>query len=147
MRRNILRSVPIIAAAALLGACASDTPGLLPTASVAPAEEAAPKREARMSPECVALGNQIQTLRGDGTIERLEKVAAGKGDNVQVKRAAIAKQAELNKANADFLARCGGRLPPATTTAAAPAPSPAATKASSSGVTAATPAPKATKAN
>ncbi len=120
---SIARFVPVLATALLLGACASDGSGnLFSTASVAPAASDADAPKSRVSNECIALNNQIEGLRKEGTIGRLEKVAAGKGDNVQVKRTAIAKQAELNKANADFQAKCGPRLP-ASTQAAAPAAS------------------------
>jgi hypothetical protein len=147
---RFFRLVPLIAAAVLLGACASDSPGLLPTASVTAPEEPAPKRETRVSAECISLGNQIQALRSEGSIDRLEKVAAGKGDAVQVKRSALAKQAELNKVNAEFQAKCGPRLPATTTAAAAPASTPAAAAKAvtktpvASGVTV---APSAAKAN
>jgi hypothetical protein len=124
MSRKIFRFAPIAAALAL-GACAGDSmPNMFQTASVAPPTEeaAATPRVSRVDPACVTLANQIETLRKDGTIERLEKVSAGKGDNVQVKRTAIAKQTELNKANADFQSKCGPRLPQQ---AAAPAATPA----------------------
>ncbi len=39
-----------------------------------------------------------------------------------MKRDALAKQAELNKANADFQAKCGPKIPAATTAQAAPSP-------------------------
>src|SRR6185369_16177862 len=52
----------------------------------------------KTDPMCVSLANQISTLKGDGTIDRLEKAAAGKSAKVQVKREALQKQAELNKA-------------------------------------------------
>lgn len=114
--------IPALATSILLGACAGDGAGLFQTASVAPLAEpataAAPK--SRVDPACVTLASQIEGLRKEGTIDRLEKVAAGKGDNVQVKRTALAKQAELNKANADFQAKCGPRIP-TSTQAATPA--------------------------
>ena len=118
MPRTLLRLAPL-AGVLLLGACASDTPSFFQTASVA-APAATQVATAKPSPECVALSSQIEGLRKEGTIERLEKVAAGKGDNVQVKRTAIAKQAELNKANADFQAKCSPRLPAAQQAAASP---------------------------
>jgi hypothetical protein len=126
---RIFRLAPVAVALAL-GACAGDSmPNLFQTASVAAPEQTAvatPPRASRVDPACVTLASQIEGLRKEGSIERLEKVAAGKGDNVQVKRAAIAKQAELNKANADFQTKCGPRLPqqaaaPAAVESAAPA--------------------------
>ena len=122
MSRTIFRLAPL-AAALMLGACAGDTPNFFQTASVAPAAvvaDATPSRTSKVSAECSTLANQIDALRKDGTIERLEKVASGKGDNVQVKRAALAKQAELNKANGDYLSKCAPRLPAAQQAAASP---------------------------
>ena len=69
----------------------------------------------KTDPVCVSLANQITTIKGDGTIERLEKAAAGKSAKVQVKREALQKQAELNKANADFQTRCGPTIPETST--------------------------------
>lgn len=153
MSRTTFRFAPVVAALAL-GACAGDSmPNMFQTASVAPPSEqtataAATPRVSRIDPACVTLAGQIETLRKDGSIERLEKVAAGKGDSVQVKRASVAKQAELNKANAEFQTKCGPRLPqqasaptpaPAMVAAAAPVVKAAAAKAAApvaSGVTA-----------
>ena len=74
----------------------------------------------KVDPACVSLANQIDTLRKDGTVEKLEKASTGKTANVHVKRAALAKQAELNRANADFQTRCGPSLPKAQSAQAAP---------------------------
>jgi outer membrane murein-binding lipoprotein Lpp len=113
------------AAAALttiaLAGCADGSGSMLPTASVdaAPAQ-AAEVREARaprVSPACVNLAMQIDTLRKEGSIERLEKAAAGSGATVPVKRASLSKQVEYNKLNAEFQAKCG---PPIPMQAAAP---------------------------
>jgi hypothetical protein len=113
--------------AATLAGCASDGSGPFATGSVTPAPAA---ETAKADPACAALSTQIATLRKEGTIDRLEKVATGKGPTVQVQRAALAKQAELNKANADFQTKCStaqarNALPaaaPATETAAIAAP-------------------------
>jgi hypothetical protein len=97
-----------ILAAALTGGCANS--GFdLSTSSVTPAgtETTALKTD----PVCITLANQISTLKSDGTIERLEKAADGKSSKVEIKRAALQKQAELNKANADFQAKCGPPMP------------------------------------
>lgn len=122
-----LRLTPIFAVAVLLGACASDGNSPFSTASVVPAEVATPAK-AKTDPACVTLASQIDGLRKEGTIERLEKVAAGKGDNVQVKRTALAKQAELNKANAEFQAKCAPKIP-ASQDAKAPMAAPTVTAA------------------
>src|SRR4029079_5170870 len=77
----------------------------------------------KTDPVCVSLENKITTIKGDGTIERLEKAAAGKSAKVQVKREALQKQAELNKANADFQVRCRPTIPKQVATQAPPAAS------------------------
>jgi PBP1b-binding outer membrane lipoprotein LpoB len=148
--------LPVALAAALLGGCASDGSGLFSTSSVAAPEPVSavtatpdtPTRTAtRIDPACAQLAAQIDGLKKDGTIERLEKISAGKSTSVQVKRSAILKQAELNRANADFQAKCG----PTGLRAAVVAPAPAAAAATAktaakapaqTGVTIATPTAK-----
>jgi hypothetical protein len=116
-------TISMLAFAALVGGCA-DGNNLLTTASVAPEKIAvAPK----IDPACIALSNQIDALRKDGAVERLEKASAGKSASVQVKRASLAKQAELNKANADFQTKCGPQIPQAQTAQISPQPAVAAT--------------------
>ncbi len=101
-----------------LAGCANDgalgTSGNLTTSAVTPV--AAPK----VDPACVTLAAQIDSLRQEGTIDRLQKASEGKTASVQVKRASLAKQAELNKANADFQAKCA-TITPKPSNAAAPA--------------------------
>lgn len=63
---------------------------------------AAPK----VDPACYSLSQRIDTLRKDGLTERLEKASAGKSQTVQIKRASLAQAAELDKANAEFQAKC-----------------------------------------
>jgi hypothetical protein len=122
MSSTIKRLLPALATAVLLTACAGDggsMGGLFETASVAPTAIVPVATKADST--CVTLATQIDGLRKEGTIDRLEKVAAGRGENVQVKRTAIAKQAELNKANADFLAKCGPKIPASQQASVAPA--------------------------
>lgn len=124
MQTKSLRILPALCAAMLLAACASDGgTGLFSTASVSPSEPETKVAAARpkIDPQCVTLASQIEAIRQEGSIERLEKVAAGKTANVQVKRAAIAKQAELNKANAEFQVKCAPRIPTEAAAPAAPA--------------------------
>jgi hypothetical protein len=115
-----------IAAALAAGGCAQDGAGsALTTSAVAP-----DKAMAKTDPACAALTSQIEALRKDTTVENLEKAATGKSKTVQVNRAALGKQAELNKANADFQAKCAPAIPKAQTAQAAPqAAAPAAAKA------------------
>jgi len=99
--------ISILIAAAVFGGGCSNMNGLS-TSSVA--SETAVTAQ-KTDPVCVSLANQITTLKGDGAIDRLEKAAAGKGSKVEVKRTTLQKQAELNRANADYQLRCGPQLP------------------------------------
>ena len=109
-----------VAAATVVGGCTSEsaTGGMFSTGSIA-----APSVEAKSMPDpmCVTLSSQIDTLRKEGAVERLEKAADGKSSNVSVQRASLVKQAQLNKANADFITKCGPSLPKTAMNAAAPA--------------------------
>lgn len=122
-RTMTLRFTTSFAAAVLAGAlgagCAND--GNLSTAGISP-EKAAAQQASKVDPACVSLTSQIETLRKEGAVERLEKAAEGKSSSVQVKRASLAKQAELNKANADFQMKCGPKIPAPQTAQTAPAP-------------------------
>ena len=102
----MMRSMTIllaIGATLTLGACANDglsfgELGAQPTAAL-PAKPS-------VDPACTALASRIETLRRDGVVERVEAVSKGKGSSVKVKRASLAQMAELDKANAEFQARC-----------------------------------------
>lgn len=98
-----IRHAVIVLSAAV--ACGCSSTGDLSTAALIDGAPAA-----KPDPACVALANQISSLRSDGAIERLEKASDGKTKNVQVKRESLLKQAELNKANQDFQTRCGPKL-------------------------------------
>lgn len=137
--RGTLRVLAPLVAGVVLAACASDG-GLIETSSIAPTKVVA----ASVDPQCVTLAQQIETLRGEGSTARLEKAAEGKSGTAVIKRTALQKQSQLNKANADFIAACGPNLPKsAATPAVAPAvAAPAAvktaaavSKAATSGVT------------
>jgi len=130
MKQGAARKLAFVVVAAGLATGCADGNGGLSTQALAP--------DKTVDPVCVSLASQIASLRDDGTIERLEKAADGKSSNVQVKRASLQKQADLNKANADYQARCGKAVPaaqqsasaaPSATTAAAPAKTAAATPA------------------
>lgn len=118
--------------AALLAGCASDG-SPVSTASVTE------PTTARVDPACVSLAAQIDQLNKEGTPNRLAQAATGAGATVPVKRDALAKQAQLNKANADFRARCSTITPKPGSQSASAAPitppagaTTAATKAASS---------------
>lgn len=105
-----------VLAAGLTCGCAENGNFGLSTQSLGP-----DKTAAKTDPACVSLASQINTLKGDGTIDRLEKAADGKTVKVSVKRSALQKQAELNKAYADFQTRCGPKVPAQATAQAQPA--------------------------
>ena len=117
MIRRLIVPAALFVATGLAG-CASDGSGLLSTASLGEQQAAA-----KPDPACTALATQIETVRKEGAVERLEKAAAGKTATVQVKRDSLAKQAELNKLNMEFQAKCSAMKP---TTAQAPGAAPAA---------------------
>jgi len=60
----------------------------------------------KVDPVCVALAAQIDGLRKEGTVGRVEQAASGKTKTVSIKRASLAKIAEFNAANAEFQAKC-----------------------------------------
>lgn len=105
----------VVAATVLLCGCANS--GFdLSTGSIAPQQTAA-----KTDPVCASLANQISTLKADGTIGRLEQAADGKTSKVSVKRTALQKQAELNKAYEQFQTRCASGGVPNQTAAQQPA--------------------------
>ncbi len=118
MKSHSIGILTLLAVAAAAGGCSNNAGPTLATASVAPEKVAAQK----VDPACVSLASQIDTLRNEGAVERLEKASTGKTARVQVKRASLVKQAELNKANADFQMKCGPQIPKAQTAQATPAP-------------------------
>ena len=97
-----------------------------------------------VDPSCHALAQRIQALRQDGLTERLEKASVGKSSTVSVKRASLGQAAELDKANAEFQAKCsapGVRVPQLAAQQAAPAAPAAPTAAGAQVVSATTPPP------
>lgn len=110
MEGGAIRIGIAVLATGLMCGCSNSELGMT-TQSLSPEKTAA-----KTDPACVALTNEINTIKGDGTIERLEKAADGKTVKVSVKRSALQKQAELNKAYAEFQTRCA---PASTATAQA----------------------------
>lgn len=103
----------IVIATALVGGCANS--GFdLSTGTISPVQTA------KADPVCASLASQINSLKADGTITRLEQAADGKTSKVSVKRTSLQKQAELNKAYEQFQTRCGPAVP-AQATAQQPA--------------------------
>lgn len=123
----MLRAISItltVGAALSLAACANDT---LIGSGATTATAALPAKPP-VDPACATLASRIDALRREGVVDRVEAAAKGKGTTVNVKRASLAQIAELEKANADFQAKCS-TVPRAPANAGAPAPGvPAAAK-------------------
>ena len=111
VRRAAIGLSVVMAAAA--GGCASDggSGGLFSTGTLGDAKPSVTEAKANADPVCVSMASQIDGLRKEGSVERLEKASDGKTSVVNVQRAALVKQTQLNKANADFIAKCGPNLP------------------------------------
>jgi hypothetical protein len=104
----ISKLITAAALAGLVAGCSSDggiMGSSLTTSSVdntKVAAAAAPKAD----PACLGLTAKIDALRKDGVTERVEKASSGKTTTVSVKRESLAKMTELDKANADYQAKC-----------------------------------------
>jgi len=107
----------VVAAAALVCGCAENGSLDLSTASINSQQTAA-----KVDPICASLASQISSLKADGTIDKLQQAADGKTSKVSIKRTALQKQAELNKAYEQFQTRCGPPVPNQTAAAAAQPP-------------------------
>lgn len=121
MRIQAFAGALLLAAAGFSGGCANDANlfgDSLTTASISPAAES---KKPQVDPQCVALMSKIDALRKEGTPERIEKVAAGKSKTAVVKRDALQRISELDRANAEFQMRCS-TLTPAQQAAAATTP-------------------------
>jgi hypothetical protein len=119
MTANLTKLTAAALATLSLAACADGSTGLLSTASLgttAPVAAAAPQPDQA----CVALTARIDALRREGVVERVEKASTGKSKTVNVKRESLAKVTELDKANAEFQAKCAL---PLTTASVRPAAS------------------------
>ncbi len=94
--------------------CAQDgtlASGGLSTSSINP-------QAAKTDPACMTLATQIETLRKDGVADKVAKAAAKK---YRMKTADLAKADELNKANAQFKAKCAPMPSQSKTASTAPA--------------------------
>jgi hypothetical protein len=118
MHKHFASTIVLILGSSFLAACSSDGSLLgtsLTTASITPAPAAkAQATAAKLDPLCISLVARIDALRKDGITGRVEKASVGKTKTVAVKRASLAQIAELDKANAEFQARCSapGLRPP-----------------------------------
>lgn len=93
-----------LGAVVALGACANDS--LISGLGPAPTQTAALAAKAPVDPACSGLATQIGALRRDGVVDRVEAASKGKGSTVKVKRQSLEQIAELEKANAEFQAKC-----------------------------------------
>jgi hypothetical protein len=108
----------------LIAGCAQDgtlAPNGINTASID--QQATAAQAAKANPACVTLVSQIEALTKDGTADKVAKAAAKK---YKLKPTDLAKADELNKANAEFQAKCSNYPP--NPTVASPAPAPAGPK-------------------
>lgn len=125
MFSSIRASSALVLATMLLAGCASEGGGFsnpFTTGSVSGTENATQATAApKVDPQCVALVSRIEALRKDGISEKIEKAAAKK---IKLTAADAAKADQLNKANADFQARCS-TITPSGVSAQAPVSRPA----------------------
>ena len=110
MNRMIIFSSSALLLALNLAGCASDGSLQLTTGSIDQQNITAAKS---VDPACTALTARIADLRKEGTPDRIAKVAAGKTKTAQVKREALARMTELDKANKDFQQKCSTIATPA----------------------------------
>jgi hypothetical protein len=128
----------LVLAGALLAGCAMEgNDGIFTTGSLTGgAQMAADKAN---DPACLSLATRIEALRKDGIPDKIEKAAAKR---YKMTQADLGKADQLNKANAEFQARCSTVKPAPVTAEAAPADSAAkqpAKKAAKAGTTTKTP--------
>ena len=114
-----------------LAGCASDGSLALSTGSIN--NDTKQAKAQRIDPACVSLMARIDGLRKEGTPERIAKVATGKSKTANIKREALTRMTELDKANSEFQQKCSTLAAPAAKPVApspqAAAPAPAATAA------------------
>lgn len=97
-----LTMASLIAALALAGCANGSGSNLLTTSSVAKPKPA----KVAVNPLCTTLAAKINTIRQEGTPARVHAIATGKTRTVNIKRASLAKVAELDKLNAEYQANC-----------------------------------------
>ncbi len=95
----------VLTLAVALTGCASDGSVALSTGSIIEDADKAKKAQ-RIDPACVSLMARIDELRKEGTPDRIAKVSTGKSKTASVKREALARMTELDKANNEFQQKC-----------------------------------------
>jgi hypothetical protein len=109
MKKPFATVVTLLSGVTLLAGCSSDgslLPPSLTTSSLSTSSTQTASATPRVDPACAGLAQRIEALRRDGVIDRAEKASVGKTTTVAVKRASLAQIADLDKANAEFQARC-----------------------------------------
>jgi hypothetical protein len=94
--------------------------------------------ESKADPVCITLASRIETLRKEGIQDKIEKAAAKR---YKMTQSDLGKADQLNKANAEFHARCSTVTPRPTTAEAPAAATPAATPAKKAAKASTTKAP------
>jgi hypothetical protein len=101
---QILTSAGVTVALALAGCSGGSGENLIKTSSISKPQTAAAKPA--INPVCASLTSQINTTRQEGTPARVSAVSTGKTRMVKIKRASLAKMAELDRLNSEFQAKC-----------------------------------------
>ena len=91
-------SAALVLEGVLLAGCAEGNDGIFTTGSLTGSPQ-----ETKVDPACVTLASRIQALRKDGIPDKIEKAAAKR---YKMTQADLGKADQLNKANAEFQARC-----------------------------------------
>jgi hypothetical protein len=109
-------SQALVLAGVMLAGCAMEgNDSIFTTGSLTGGQASAEKAD----PVCITLASRIETLRKEGIQDKIEKAAAKR---YKMTHADLGKADQLNKANAEFQARCSTVTPKPTTAAAETAP-------------------------
>ncbi len=113
-------TIALLTAGAALGMSGCSGDSVLGSSFGGPGTTASIPEKPKANPQCVTLAAQIEGLRREGVAERVEQAAKGKGETVSMKRASLAKVAELNALNTEFQNKCSTFERPAGMDASAP---------------------------
>lgn len=129
-------SQALVLAGLMLAGCAMEgSDGLFTTGSLTGSTQASAEKA---DPACITLASRIETLRKEGIQDKIEKAAAKR---YKMTQSDLGKADQLNKANAEFQARCSTVTPRPTTAEAPAAAAPAATPAKKAAKASTTKAP------
>jgi hypothetical protein len=115
-------SAALLLSGSLLAGCAGDGSDNLFTTGALGSQEPTNMAavEPKVDPMCITLTSRIEGLRREGIAEKIEKASAKK---YKMTQADLAKADQLNKANAEFQARCSQLSPKPTTAQMGTSPS------------------------